>query len=108
MHARVLSGKVQAEAFEEFERVIEESVLPCAREQQGFRGGRGQVDRETGCGVLITYWERAEDLSATERDGYLNTQVARIVSYLDGPAVRESYEVDPRLVHSDDQAGALH
>ena len=105
MHARVLSGQVQIEAFEEFERVIEEAVLPCAREQQGFRGGRGAVDRVTGRGVLITYWASAEDLSATESDGYLNTQVARVVSYLDGPAVRESFEVDPR---SDDLLSAIH
>jgi heme-degrading monooxygenase HmoA len=108
MHARVMSGQVQPEAIEEFERVIEESVLPCAREQQGFRGAVELIDRETGRGMLITYWESAEDLIATESNGYLNTQFARVVPYLKGPTVRESFEVEmgvPNEVASVAQAG---
>lgn len=94
MHARVLTGQVQSQAIEEFERVIAEAVLPCAREQHGFRGGHGEVNRTTGRGVLVTYWASADDLVATESDGLLNTHFARVVSCLDGPAVRVSYEVE--------------
>jgi heme-degrading monooxygenase HmoA len=97
MHARVMSGQVQPEAIEAFERVIEEAVLPCAREQRGFRGAVGLIDRETGRGMLITYWNSPDDLIATEANGYLNTQIARVVPFLKGPAVRESFEVESNL-----------
>lgn len=94
MHARVLSGNVILDALPALKRTLEESILPCAREQPGFRGAVGLVDHSTGRGMLIIWWESAEALTASECEGALSRHLATVSRYLDGPAVRETYEIE--------------
>lgn len=93
MHARMTSGKVKPDSVERLEKVVREVVLPAAAAQHGYRGGWGLIDRSTCRGVLITFWETPRDLEETECSGFLASQLARVNKYLDGPAIRESFEV---------------
>lgn len=93
MHARVISGKVKKDSIEKLETVLRDVVLPAAAKQRGYRGGWGLIDPSTGNGLLVTFWETARDLEETECGGYLNTQFAKVNKYLDGPALRETFEV---------------
>ncbi len=102
MHARVMSAKVKRGSLEKLEKVLREVVLPAAAEQHGYRGGWGLIDPSTCNGILVTFWETARDLEETEREGYLTDVLAKVSKYLDGPAIRESFEVI--LEHHRDKA----
>ncbi len=93
MHARVMSAKIKRDSIQRLERVMREVVLPAVAEQRGYRGGWGLVDSSTGNGLLVTFWETAKDLEETESSGFLTTQLTRVNKYLDGPAIRETFEV---------------
>ncbi|MFP5352871.1 MAG: hypothetical protein ACLGIB_09950 [Actinomycetota bacterium] len=48
-------------------KVMQESVLPTARQMQGFKGVLTLGDQSTGKSVTLTFWENEEALKATER-----------------------------------------
>jgi hypothetical protein len=52
-------------------RIVEEDLLPWARESSGFRGAIGLVDPETGKALLLTLWAdeeaRANSAAAADR-----------------------------------------
>ncbi len=93
MHARVMSGKIKPGNLEKLERLLRDVILPEAAKQRGYQGGWGLVDPSTGNGMLVTFWATASDLEETECSGFLTTQLARVNKYLDGPALRETFEV---------------
>jgi heme-degrading monooxygenase HmoA len=93
MHARMVTAQVKPGSLKEVEKLVHEVLLPAAAEQRGNRGGWGLVDPSTARGMVITFWETAQDLENTECNGFLLTQLARVSKYLDGPVVRETYEV---------------
>ena len=93
MHARVMSGKVKRGSLEKLVDVLCEVVLPAAAEQHGYRGGWVLVDPSTHSGILVTFWDTAGDLEEIERGGVLNDEMAKVNKYLDGPAIRESFDV---------------
>lgn len=45
----------------------QENILPRARELPGWKGVLSLVDRESGRGKLITFWESAESMQASEQ-----------------------------------------
>ncbi len=93
MHARVMSAKIKPGCLEELERLMRDVVLPASAEQHGYEGGWGLVDPSCRHGMLVTFWATARDLEATESGGFLTSQLARVSQYLDGPAVRETFDV---------------
>ncbi len=93
MHARVMSGKVKRGSLEKLVDVLCDVVLPAAAEQHGYRGGWVLVDSSTYSGMLVTFWETARDLEEIERGGALNGEMAKVNKYLDGPVIRESFDV---------------
>lgn len=93
MHARVMSAKIKPGCQEKLERLMRDVVLPASAEQRGYRGGWGLVDPSTGNGMVVTFWETARDLEETEFSGFLTSQLTKVSKYLDGPAIRETFEV---------------
>src|SRR5712692_2290523 len=64
------------QAIENFQK----QVIPSARSAPGYLGAALLVDRRTGSGVGITYWETAKHLSASEQVGIqTRTQAAKNV-----------------------------
>jgi hypothetical protein len=88
-----MSGKVKPGCLEELERLMREVVLPASAEQHGYKGGWGLVDPSTRNGMLVTFWATARDLEETECSGFLTSQLSRVSQYLDGPAIRETFNV---------------
>jgi heme-degrading monooxygenase HmoA len=95
MHARVTTIQLQPGMTDRLEGIFNESVLPAARQQEGFRGGLLLASGSTGKAVLVSLWESEADLQAGESNGYYVEQVARLagVGLFAGPPVRETYEV---------------
>ncbi len=93
MHARVLSAKIKKGCLEQLEHEVRDVILPSVSQQHGYCGGWGLVDQSTGNGMLVTFWETAIDLEETECGGVLAAHLTRVNRFLDGPAVRETFEV---------------
>jgi len=93
MYARVVSGHYQSGKMDEGAELYRNSLAPAAKQQQGFKGLLGLVDRATGRGLSITLWETEADLKASETSGYYQQQLAKFVPLFSGPPDREVYEV---------------
>jgi heme-degrading monooxygenase HmoA len=93
MHARVSTAEVQPGRIDEMASLSRDSVLPAARQQQGFRGGLWLTDPGTNKVMIVTLWETEEDMEAGERSGYYREQVGKFGGMLAGEVVREAYEV---------------
>ncbi len=105
IQARVVSAAVAPADVEKLRSVLNEVVIPTAREQPGFRGALTLLDHGTGKGMMITLWASAEDLVAGEASGYLGRQIAAVAPILRAPAIRETYQVD--LAAGPDHASSL-
>lgn len=63
--ARVSTLEGSLEQVDQGARYAEENVLPRARQLRGWKGVLSMLDRETGRGKLITFWESAEAMEAS-------------------------------------------
>ncbi|UCE40664.1 MAG: antibiotic biosynthesis monooxygenase [Candidatus Aminicenantes bacterium] len=93
MFARVTSAEIFEEKIDQFIEIYKEYVVPEAKRQKGFRGMNLLVDRKTGSGMAISYWESEEDALANERSLYYQEQVARFISFFERQPIREGYDV---------------
>ena len=93
MHARVSTAEVQPGRMDELVSLSRESVLPAARQQQGFKGGLWLTDPDTNKAMIVTLWETKEEMEAGEQSGYYREQVGKFRDMLAGDVVREAYEV---------------
>ena len=91
MFARVTTIQGTPDQAEEAIRMIQEQVIPAARQLPGFKGGYWLADRNTGKGIGITLWESEDAMRASgERAAQLRNQSAQA---LGGTAIVEEYEV---------------
>jgi len=93
MHARVTIGQMLVAKLDEATGIYRDSVVPAAKQQKGFKGLYVLVDRKTGKGLTIALWETEADMTAGEKSGYYQQQVAKFKDFLSAPPVREAYEV---------------
>ncbi len=100
MYARVtvLEWKTghKREGLEELIPVMRESIVPDAKQQHGFKGFLGLLDRREGRGMAITLWETEADLKASEASGYYRAQLAKaepLIGFSASPLYQEVYEV---------------
>jgi hypothetical protein len=103
MYARVVTGLYQPGKLDEGLQIFRDSTVPAARQQPGFRGALGLVDRNTGKAIAIALRETAADIQATESSGYLQEQFAKIVPLLAETPTVEVYEVS---IQETQQGGA--
>ncbi len=95
MHARVTTIQLQPGMTDRLEAIFNESVLPAARTQHGFKGGLLLAEPGTGKAVLVSLWESEADLRAGESSGYYVEQISKLagVGLFAGPPARETFEV---------------
>ena len=97
MYARMFSIHVTPDKVDEFIQLWQNSMLPLAQQQPGWKSARLLVDRKTGKTVIIGMWETEADAVASgvasgahfqEQQAILRTLVA------DPPAMEMAhYEV---------------
>ncbi len=66
MHARVTTVKGPPESVDQAVQVIQEQVLPRARELPGYKGVLSVANRQTGDGWTATLWESEEAMAASD------------------------------------------
>ncbi len=93
MFARLTIVQVKIDKLDETIKIYEESVIPAAKSQRGFRGIYLLTDRKTGKGVSIALWDSEEDAIANEQSGYYQEQLSKFKDFFTAPPVREGYEV---------------
>ena len=93
MFARLTIVQVRPDTIDETTKIYEESVVPGAKSQKGYKGINMLVDRKTGKGVSISLWDSEEDAIANEQSGYYQEQVGKFKDFMTAAPVREGYEV---------------
>ena len=93
MYARLTIVQSKPDLIDEIAKIYEDSVIPAAKSQKGFRGAYLLSDSKSGKGVSITLWDSEEEAIANEKSGYYQDQVNIFKEYFTAPPVREGYEV---------------
>jgi heme-degrading monooxygenase HmoA len=93
MYARTTTAQIQPGKMDELVKILLDSVLPAARQQQGYKGGFVLTNPEAGKAKIIALWETEAEMLAGEAGGYYREQVAKIAHTLAGPPDREAYLV---------------
>jgi heme-degrading monooxygenase HmoA len=93
MYARVVTILIKPGKEDEIIRIFEESIIPTARKQKGFKGLTLMIDRETRNAISISMWEEKADMIANETSGYYQEQVGKIAGMTYGYPVDQHYEV---------------
>jgi len=81
----------QPEKRDEVTQFIRDTVLPSAREWQGFKGYLALLDTTTGKGIAIALWETEADVRASAPSN--QELVAEAMNFLTSAPVTEMYEV---------------
>ena len=91
MYARVHFMNTQPEKRDEVTQFIRDTVLPSAREWQGFKGYLALLDPNTGKGIAIALWETEDDVRASAPSN--QELVAEAAHFLTSAPTQEVYEV---------------
>jgi heme-degrading monooxygenase HmoA len=84
---------MKPDLIDETVKLFEDSVIPAAKSQKGFREAYLLSDSKSGNRVSITFWDSEEEAIANEQSGYYQDQVNKFKEYFTAPPVREGYEV---------------
>ena len=93
MFARLVTVQIQQGKVDESTKIYQDSVVPAAQQQKGFKGGYLLNDPNTGKGVSIALWESEDDMKASETSGYLQEQIGKFAAVLAAPPTTEHFEV---------------
>ena len=98
MFTRNVTMKLKANTAPEFNRIIENEILPLLRKQPGFRDEITLVAPERSEVVAISFWETKENCENYNRTGY--PEVLKIVSnFVDGTPKVEIFELSSSTLH---------
>ena len=94
MYARVTTVQLQPGAADEVTQYVRESVVPAAKQTQGFGGIEILVNPATNKGIAITFWDSEADMAAGEASsGYYTQALAGAAQFFTAPPMREAFEV---------------
>jgi len=98
MFIRNVTMKLKANTVPEFNRLIENDILPLLRKQPGFRDEITFVAPERSEAVAISFWETKENLENYNRTAYpeLLKIVAKVV---EGTPKVETFELATSTLH---------
>jgi len=91
MFARIVTGKMKIEKIDEAVEVYSNSVVPAAREQDGFKNAHLFTNPETGKYISITVWQTEEDMVSGDQSGYLQEQLDKVTVHFAERPVIEQY-----------------
>lgn len=92
MYARVTSVQVKPEDIDDATALFDESVVPAARQEEGFAGALLLV-RDDGELIAVDLSDTLEHMRANERSGFYQSQVAKFRDRIVGHPHREIYRV---------------
>ncbi len=93
VYARLTTMSFRPERYDEGVRLFEDSVVPAARTQKGFRAAFLLGDRAAGRAVALTFWDDEASALANEENRYYQEQLVKFLPFFTAPPVREGFEV---------------
>ena len=93
MYARLTIVQVKVDKQEEATNIVQDSIMPTAKQQNGFRGAYMLTNQETGKGYFISLWDSKDDAIANEQSGYYQEQLGKVKDFFAAPPSQEGYEV---------------
>jgi heme-degrading monooxygenase HmoA len=93
MYARLTTISFHIEKYDEGVRIFDQSIVPAAREQKGFRAIYLLADRQAGRCIALTFWDDEDAAVANEKNLYYQEQLVKLMPFYASPPVREGFEV---------------
>jgi hypothetical protein len=98
MFTRNVTMKLKANTAPEFNRLIENEILPLLRKQPGFRDEITFVAPERSEALAISIWETKENRETYNRSGY--PEILKILAkVVDGTPKVETFELSNSTLH---------
>jgi heme-degrading monooxygenase HmoA len=98
MFTRHVTMKLKANSAAEFNRIIENEVLPLLRKQKGFRDEITFIAPERSEAVANSFWDTKADAQAYNSTGY--PELLKILStVVEGTPTVETFEVSNSTFH---------
>jgi predicted ester cyclase/heme-degrading monooxygenase HmoA len=91
--ARVTISRRKPEKISESIKIYNESLVPEAKKQKGFRGIMALNDFKTGKAISISIWDSEADAIANEQSGYYKAQVNKFKDFFTAKPISEGYTV---------------
>lgn len=82
MYARVTTLHLKVKAMEDAIKIYEESIIPEAKKQSGFKNAFFLVNRNAGKFVAITIWEDIKYALDNQKSGYYQNQIDKFEEYM--------------------------
>ena len=101
MYVRAGTGQIQQGKLQEAIDIANDSVVPAAKAQKGFRGIYFLTDAANGKFLGLSVWETEADMIASENDGFSREQFAKIGALMTGPPTLEHYELSAQASAGD-------
>jgi hypothetical protein len=98
MFARHVSIKLKANSAPEFNRIIENEILPLLRKQKGFRDEITFVAPERSLALAISLWDTKADAEVYNRAGYKEV-LKGLSKVVEGTPKVETFEVANSTFH---------
>jgi heme-degrading monooxygenase HmoA len=93
MFARVTTAYFRKDLIDKATEILEESILKAAKQQEGFKSMVCMVDRESGKGYSITFWEGEDNIDANEKSQYYQEQLLKLMVTFTADPIKEKLEV---------------
>jgi heme-degrading monooxygenase HmoA len=93
MFARVTTLYIRKDLIDKAIELAKESIVPAAKQQEGFISFTTLVDRECGKGYVITLWESKENIEANEESQYYQQQLMKLMVTFTADPMKETFEV---------------
>lgn len=78
MYARVTTFYIDLAKRKEAIDIYENSIIPAAENQEGFRSAFFLVNKNAGKFISITMWENMEYAVANQKSGYYQAQIDKL------------------------------
>ncbi|MEN8192497.1 MAG: antibiotic biosynthesis monooxygenase [Bacteroidota bacterium] len=78
MYSRVTTFNLDISKREEAADIYNNSIIPAARKQEGFRSACFLVHKNAGKFVSITMWDSMEYAVANQKSGYFQAQIDKL------------------------------
>jgi hypothetical protein len=82
VYARLVTSQFLPGTMDERIRINRDSIVPLAKQQEGFQGALLLVDRNTGKSVVITLWDTEASMLAAAPSSYLPESTRQEVTAL--------------------------
>jgi quinol monooxygenase YgiN len=93
MHARVFSAQIQPSKLDDVIQLVQNSIIPAAKAQGGFKDLILLVDSSTDKAMIVSQWASEADRAASESNGFLREQLAKLSAFVAGPPSTERFTI---------------